>query len=352
MGIGALALIATPAMAAPLHHPVLPQAGRHVNALVAPGAFGRIASQHMAVRHSGFGRNIVVNPNGKNKAGCIYLSLNLSETINIYSSSAPYTLIGTLTSPNGYGWGVSDTKKNFYAGTYADTVDVYNSNCTASMTPSQSLQGSGGGYPYGMDASKKYGVVASDWPNNIVDVWSGNNYTHSSFTDSNEPLVYFVAFDKSGNIWTVGYNSAESQEEVDECVGSGNSYTCTERIMIAGGFPGGIQIDSKGNIYVNNQYGTLYSYTCSGNGPGGCTQTGSFTYSNGTNPLDYTAIALDKKAQNLWGANIYYCSSSYGICGDAQSQSLPLNSATLNGNTPQVNNDEPLGIAVYPPDKV
>jgi hypothetical protein len=154
--------------------------------------------------------------------------------------------------------------------------------------------------------------------------------------------AYFIAVD-SKNAYITGYDTSGSDEIVDAC--STTITGCTTIVTISGGFPGGVAIDQKGNLYVNNQFGTLYSYSgC----PSACSLTGSFTYSNGSNPRDYTAIALDNKAKNIWGANFYYCSATVGVCTYAQRQSLPLSGAAFNGNTPEVTGDEAVGLAVVP----
>jgi len=288
------------------------------------------------------------------KGGCIYVSDNLSGVVSVYAGKSPWGLQGTLTSASLYGWGVAAGGKKksavVYIGTYSDTIDFY-TPCTGT-TPTGSVTGTGN-YPYGITVAPNGNLYATSWPSNTTDYWTApvtNGEAASSGVDANQALTYFVDADKTTTYLT-GYNTSESAETVDGC--SLTITGCATLVSIAGGFPGGSQIDSGGNLYVNNQYGTLYSYSgC----PGACTSSGTFTYSNGTNPLDYTATALDKKAKNLWGANIYYCSSSYGLCGDGQSQSLPGHSvagSALNGTTtPALSNSEPLGIAVYKQDKV
>jgi hypothetical protein len=308
------------------------------HALVAPGLAGRLVMQHVHV----VGLPSWSKPNPDKKGGCLYNSLNLSTDVDMYSSASPYGSIGSLGAVGG--WGVAASKKTVYVGNGSDDITGY-TPCSTS-TNGYTAHGNAEGVPYGLAADKKGNVWGDEWSTTLIDWWGPSGGAPAgSANETNQAITYFLALDKSDNVYPVGYNTSESAETLDKC--SSTITGCTTLVSISGGFPGGDALDKKGNIYLNNQYGTLTSYTCSPT----CTQTGSFTYSNGENPLDYTAIALDTKAQNIWGANIYFCSSSYGLCGDLQAQSVPLASATLGGATAGVDNDEPLGTAVYKPAK-
>jgi len=300
------------------------------------------------------GKHSWVHKNEGKAVGCIYVSFNLSGVTNIYSSVSPYTQTGSLTSSSLYGWGAASTplvegNKSLgttYLGTYADTIDFYTS-CTGT-SPSGSVTGVSGDYPYGMTVAPTGSLYATAWPSSTIQYWTAPVTSGEAVTTATEPNIteaYFIDVDNS-NAYVAGYNSS-SVETVDAC--STTITGCASVISISGGFPGGVQTDGAGNVYINNQYGTMYSYSgC----PSACTASGSFTYSNGTNPLDYTAMVLGVIQQHIWGANIYYCSSSYGLCGDGSRQSVPLASALLDGNTPGVSNDEALGISFVRGDSV
>jgi hypothetical protein len=81
-------------------------------------------------------------------------------------------------------------------------------------------------------------------------------------------------------------------------------------------------------VHLNDQYGTIHSYNCSGSS---CVAGATFTYSNGSNPLGYTAIVINKNRTKIVGANIYDCSDGCitGKASDARAQSLPLSTSTL-----------------------
>jgi hypothetical protein len=286
----------------------------------------------------------------KNKNGCVYVSDNISGVITIYSGKAPYTEIGTLTSPSLYGWGVAaapgKTGNVVYAGTYSDRIDFYSPCSTATATGS--VTGTGN-YPYGMTVAPNGNLYAASWPSNTIDYWAApvtSGEAPSSGFDAYQSETYFVDAD-TNYTYVSGYASGlQNYQSVDRC--SLTITSCTNLVAIPAAFPGGVQIDSKGNLYINDQYGTLFSFRCR---PRGCTETGTYTYSNGSNPLYYSAIALDATATNLWAANNYDCgSSSSSFCGDAQRQSLPLLGATLNGHTAELSNAELLGLAVVKAD--
>jgi hypothetical protein len=284
-----------------------------------------------------------VHPSPDTKSGCIYLSDNISEVVNIYSAKSPYAQFGTLSSPSNYGWGVAANRKTVYVGTYADTIEEY-TPCSATKLGTI-LTGSSGGDPYGLAADDAGDVYATVFPSSTVDIWSplGN---HTTGTDSLQGAIFFIDLSKNDkHVYLSGAVGSDTQT-VDRC-GPAITGTCKTVVTIQGGFPGGVQIDNKNNLYVNDQNGTLYSYTCVG---AKCTATGSFTYSAGQPPFHYTAIALDRRAKNLWAANFWGCAFLTN-CADAQSQSLPLSSAMFNGATmPDWEYATPLGVAIWRPD--
>jgi hypothetical protein len=278
----------------------------------------------------------------KKKKSCIYVSMNLSGAVDIYKGHSPYTLIGSLA---GGGWGVAADTRTVYVGSPSNVISFYHACNTATATGS--VTGVSGDEPYGMDVAPSGNLYATAWPSSTIETWTApvtNGEAAVTATEPNITEAYFIDVDAS-NAYIVGYNSS-SVEELDQCTTAIAS--CTSAAQISGGFPGGVESLGGGNVVVNNQYGILTEYSgC----PSACTSSGTYTYSNGTNPLDYTQIVANRADTSLWGANIYYCSSSYGLCGDGQSQTLPIGSGTaLNGNTAAVSNDEALGITMVPKD--
>jgi hypothetical protein len=314
---------------------------QHFHALVAPGKAGKIAIMPGTPRQA----THRMHHDFAATRPCTALSDNLSGDVRIYNKDL--SLAGDF-GTNAYGYGAYSNSIGTYYGRNdgSGSLDVY-VNCT--NHPGGTLVGANiGGAPYGIGGRRASSTVyAVLWPDNVIEWWPNGG----SVVTGNDPflgLAYFVDVDPVGNVWLTGFDYSFSNEELDEC--NSDFSSCSVKATIPGGFPGGVQVDTNETVYVNNQYGTLYSYDCSGST---CNQTGSFTYSNGYNPLDYTGIVLDAYHKHrLWGANIYYCYSAYyGICTDGQPQSLPLNSAVLGAPTPGWQNAEALGIARFPADR-
>jgi len=312
---------------------------KFANAMVAPGRFGRLAIRPGTIRpashrvHRDF---VATKP-------CTYLSGNLSGDVRLYNKDL--SLAGDFGTTS-YGWGAAAGNSAIYLGTNngSGNVDLY-TPCTNHFA--RTLTGlATGGNPYGITIARNTkSVYATDWPIGDIEYWPNGSTTAQSVVDPNIYLPYFLDADNPGNVYVVGYN-AYNEETMDEC--TPNFSSCTTKAQIYGGFPGGVQVDQNETVYLNDQFGTLYSFDCSAST---CTQTGSFTYNNGSTAVDYTDIVLDKyKKHTLWGANIFFCSASFGICADAQPQSLPLNTAVLGAPTPAWDNEEPLGIVRYKPD--
>ncbi|MBV9647173.1 MAG: hypothetical protein JO043_06905 [Candidatus Eremiobacteraeota bacterium] len=324
----------------------------------------------------------------------MYLSDNSTGTVTIYSGAAPFPQIGALNHAAGasYGWGVGDTgphqdapgaRNEVYVGASNDTIDVY--DACKGMAVLRTLTGNGGGNggaPYGLAVGDDGSVVADEWPNNAIDVWGPlpGEPLEGTVPEANMNLPYFLYYDNAdpgapGTAYVlVSGVSAGGAEQIDDCTlafGPPPVLNCRTAITIAGGFPGGVaglEISAtrqnrghKPNVIVDNQYGVLSAYGCDFPPPPGaitCIDRADFMYSNGQNPLDYTAIDVawfpHNNARNLGAANIYFCNANKTtFCGDFTSQSLPLPWGPgwmLNGNSAQLGPPSmPLGFKIWPP---
>lgn len=354
------------------------------DAPVAPGLVGRIAAQHPAL---GLGGYSWVRP-GVIPA-CFYLSDNSSGVVTIYSAYAPFPQIGALTHAAGtsYGWGVADTgphedapnaRNEAFVAAANDTIDVYDACKGAKVL--RTLTGSGnGGAPYGIWAGDDGSVIATNFPNNVIDIW-GPLPAEQHLGAVPVPKMgrpYFVFWDNNdagtpiSNAYLLvsGYDVKLANEQVDYCKLSlaPLALKCKTLFTIAGGFPGGVvglEISGthpnkqlKTNIIINNQMGTLSAYGCD-LPTDTCRDNGDFIYNNGQSQVDYTAIDLaifpTQNANNLGAANAYYCTPNKStVCGDAVSQTLPIGQGTVvNGTSAQLGPPSiPVGFKIWPPYK-
>lgn len=308
------------------------------HALALPGRFGKFIvppGTPRAASHRIHHDFVATRP-------CTYLSVNTTGDVLLYNKDL--TQAGDFGSTS-YGWGAVASANAIYLGRNdgSGDLDLY-TPCT--NHPTHTLTGLGdGGAPYGIAIARgTRAVYATDWPSANIEYWPAGSTTATAVTDPNIAEPYFLDADQPGNVWVSGYDTTFSYENLDEC--TPDFSTCTVQAQIAGGFPGGVQVDQNETVYLNDQFGTLYSYDCSSST---CSQNGSFTYDNGSTVVDYTALALDKyKKHLLWAANIYFCGST--ICTNAQSQTVPLNTAVLGAATAGVTSAEALGVARYKPD--
>jgi len=289
------------------------------------------------------GKSWMNGDSNPNVCNAVYLSDNINLNVDVYKGTPPFAQTGSLTTANGYGWGANASKGQILLGqAFADNIDKY-SPCGS--TPTATYSGSGAGNAYGIMTDHAANIYANEWPNNLIDEYVHGNPTFTQTSDPNMGLPYKIATDAGNHVWLSGWNISFTLQQIDKC-NPGVSGCSTFATVPSPSFPGGLLVLKNGKVIVDNQYGTIDSYSATGS------LLHTFTYSNGTNPLDYTDLALNNaKKKRVWGANILLCSSSFGVCATAQSQKLaPATGVVgpLNGATAQVNNGEPLGIAAYP----
>jgi hypothetical protein len=325
-----------PSSITPQGHGTVSQRMSH--AFVAPGRAGQLAFSIARNYSHGLQHDSTAT------APCTYLSLNLTGDVVVYNNNL--TQAGDFASSS-YGWGAYATGSRVFLGTNNGTGNIDTFHPCTNTPMGASLTGlNAGGNPYSI-AGFKNSIghpqgYATDWPNDQIAYWATGSGTATAKVDPNIALPYFLDVDGQGRLYVVGYNSNFSGENK-------TITSCTTLEFIAGGFPGGVQVNVNNNVYVNDQFGTIHEYGCAGTS---CTTGPTFTYNNGSNPLDYTAIVINKNRTKIVGANIYLCSDgcSFGVAGDAQAQSLPLSSATLGASTPGIDNNEPLGVALWKAD--
>ena len=300
-----------------------------------------------------------------NACKVIYLSDNINANVRIIKNAGTFPTIATLRRRT-YTVGASRPQLPSYMRVRPQIRSTFRKPCGTQIGftyTGNNNGGSGGVAPLGIAVDTNAGppkgcVYGDEWPVNLMNVFCPPALgAPATFTDPLMGLPYYIAVDKFHNVWLSGWDPSFTFQQIDEC-SPPPGLTCATKIAIPSpSFPGGITFDKTPQqfLIVNNQYGTLYSfkppYSC-----GTCLKS-TFAYSNGTNPLDYTAIALNPANGKLWAAHIFYCTtSSSGICGDAQSQIYKIVPAIAHGAlgglslfTPSINNGEPLGIALWKP---
>jgi hypothetical protein len=138
--------------------------------------------------------------------------------------------------------------------------------------------------------------------------------------------------DSSMNFIVEQINVTTGSETILQTIGNSSSGT---------GFPGGLAVDHKGNLIVDNQYGYLYIFAPPWTGS--ATETFSFSYPSN----DLVDVALNEKDNVLYASNVW--SSGSTILTDVQALSYPKFS--FGNATEQMTNEAYVGIAAAPASK-
>jgi hypothetical protein len=215
---------------------------------------------------------------------------------------------------------------------------------------------------YGVAFDQSGGLYATEWPDAYVDYWAGPS-PHGPpscqwHTTVNKVDYFVAAHDGPANSVVVyGIDGSGSYGNVDTELVTNMSPSCGTppitdtlvqtfgKVLSGAAFPGGIVSDKAGELYVNNQYGTLYD---DGPYPGG-TISASCTW--GYNPNDVTSIGMASNQHSIWATNLYF--------GGLKLQTFleSFKSADLSGScvkgpaggpTADVTNDEYFGVASWP----
>jgi hypothetical protein len=255
-------------------------------------------------------------------------------------------------------------------GTNSGTINIY---CKLSgggytqLNPSTSPLTLTQGDAYGICFDQTGGIYATEFPYNTI-----AHFTNAQLATGGTPTIlttnvnvaqYYVAcdydklmlkgkpkgenylmaygFDANGNVNVTNVNTSTGAETVEQTIGNVNSGT---------GFPGGLALDRRDDLVVNNQYGTLYYFNpelWNSKPLGTCTW--------GYNPNDYTNIVFDDRQDEIWAADTNFSASglftTYG-----QSNAFPFKgsgacspgSSGYQTSHPLAGESQYLGIAVWP----
>jgi hypothetical protein len=140
--------------------------------------------------------------------------------------------------------------------------------------------------------------------NQILVYAAGSTYPTETLTEPNISNVYYLATDKAGDLFVDGwaYGSSETAFEVDELKAGSATFS---RLNVTGTFPGGLAIDKKQNLWVDDQgngtSGTISQYAP----PSYAKLRTSFSYAG-----DNTEISIDSTNTQLVAANNFVQGSS------------------------------------------
>ena len=289
-----------------------------------------------------------VQPKFSAKQPCIYVSDHHTGDVRVYNGVGKP--IGDF-NVSTYGWGILATSTAIYIGKNdgSGSLDIY-APCSNSFVGSVTGLGKGG-EPLGIagfTAAGKPGY-ATDLFNGDIEYWATGTGTAVSRVDPNTPAPNYLDTDKQGDLWVIGWDTSFANEIVDKC--NKTITTCTTMVTVVGGGVGGIQVVSYStgyDVFVADEYGVLHHYNCSFTS---CAPVDAYTYPGSGEAL--TGLALKWSSTSgylLWYGVIFQCTSSTGLCSDAESIDLPLSSGGVGPSTPVWADAIIYGVARYKPD--
>lgn len=288
------------------------------------------------------------SPLKKSKGSMVFASDNITGNVDVYDGSTG-AMISQCAGCGG--WGVATARKGdkLAIGTFDNTVTTWTiSGSSITQTGTCTLSGGGEGAD-GVAWASNGGLYADNFPTNGVDEFSkasvaaGCGAPTKTVYTTNLEVVYYLATAKK-TLLGEGYTS-----DLDVDLVSINAKTGSDTILQNNGnlsegtgFPGGIDASSNQTVAVNNQYGSITTYSGGGSG----SETGSCSW--GFDPNDYTGIAFNAAQNGIWGANINFGGSPLVTYGEEDA--LPTSGAcsVQLDTSPTQANEEYLGIAVAP----
>jgi hypothetical protein len=319
--------------------------GKTVSPFASKQATAMMANHRPIVNLSSRGFSPIADK--KSSGGYVFASDNFTGNVDVYDPST-----GAMVSQCAGcgGWGVAISKSGLLAiGTFDSTVTVWTVSASAITQIATCNESSGSAD--GVTFDNKGDLYGDNFPSNAIDYWSkssinsGCGSPNSTVYTTNLLAVYYLAT-TGKTLLADGYTDNDDVDLVSVNKKSGNDtiLQVDGNLSQGTGFPGGIAVATKKNVYLDNQYGTINEYSNGGAG----SQTATCSW--GFDPNDYTGIAVGKTG-GVWGADINFGSGLYSY---GEEDALPLGggscSVTLDTSPAQVS-EEYLGIAVYPKNK-
>ena len=256
----------------------------------------------------------------------LFISASMSGSVYAYDLREQQQIWG-CSHCGGYGLATDPLDGNVAVATYEDystpIVQVYTVNTQhVGLTGTFTINNNDAQYALGLAFDAKGNLYASVTPSNqIVEFYASTIASRTGNPDRTYTLPDLAQAD---------YIATDGDKVVVDGVSKNNDFIAVEltrkgdkvlndygSLTQKTGVPGGIAIDAKHNLTVNNQYGTLATYAAP--------WTGKPTATLNWNPAqnDYTGIALDPTQTALYASDF---SSEYDGIGIGNT--YPLKSVT------------------------
>jgi hypothetical protein len=297
----------------------------------------------------------------------LYASDYGSGNVDLFPEDGPFGTPSVCSGCGGFGLAVSTGSSPLLAmGTTTGTVKIfklYGSGTPASPSYHNTLTLTGGD-ALGICFDGSGGVYADDYPGNKIDHWTsalaGTGHTViPAYGDVNE--VFYIACDSesasSTKLYAYGLNTNDSSNPanvdlVHQPGGLETTETLVGTLSSTTGYPGGVAINDQDDLIVNDQY-TQTLYNMGTTEPWAGVATNGCTWGS-TAPSLASVVWDDRnpaKPAEVWSGGL-----TPGDKAFAESFAAPIPSSgpcTTPGEsggptTPQPNEVEYLGLAVYP----
>jgi hypothetical protein len=284
----------------------------------------------------------------------IFLSDNFTGNVDGYADVSPYAMNYQCAGCGGWGLSVNASTGDLAVGVIGGTVALYHvTGGVPAATPYNTCTLTDGGSAYGIAWDTTGGLYATNWPNAEIDHFPSASTagcgTAAQIFQTNLAATYFVSDDASG-LLAVGYNGTTDDVLLESIAPNGAETTLQTMGSLASGtgFPGGMDQNANGDVYVVNQYGLDYEFSNHGAG----SLVGECNW--GFDPNDYTNLALDTKQKTLWNSDINFGSGLLTYGESAKAKLKPAKKGVAKpckgvfDTTPSQVSEEYLGVAVWP----
>jgi hypothetical protein len=320
---------------------------------------------HRPIVNAERGRVIVNHPTVACKS-LVFASSNITSNLLVYcgqrgAQQVPSGETPAMTIVGVAGWGVAVHGNKLAVGAGGGLINLYHLPSMAPFSPPSVTLSNTANNAYGLAFDPTGGLYATEFPSGTVDYWLHPvvGPPHCTWATTTNTEDYYVDAHGSNSALVYGFNGNSQNDDVDteRVTGMATTPTCAPvdtfeatfgQLAVGTGFPGGIVSHrNTGELYVNNQYGTLYN---DGVYPGGPPTSNQCSW--GFNPNDITNISMASHENSIWASNIYFPNSTVSTnlqsFKDGTLSGPCVTPAPSGGPMATVPNDEFLGVAAWP----